>query len=187
MIDLKLIKSSVPLDKHNSTLLITGDGRSLIEDLGQFLSLGLFHDVMAIARSYKAHKGRVLHWAMVDSTANKWWAEHLPLINDGKMPIRHTLGESDGFDVNWDDGQEDGALWHGTSALFATLVALNLGYDNVVLAGCPMDLNGHWYFQDEKGPDWKQEDYEIWKEFAQFPEAKKVKSLSGFTKEVLEG
>jgi hypothetical protein len=162
-----------------------GDGSTLKSDLESFLKDSIPHDVMAIARSFKQYNGNILHWAMVDSEANRWWAEHLPLMNNDSFPIRHTLGECDGFDVNWDDGQEDGALWHGTSALFATLVALNLGYEKIILAGCPMDLNGHWYFPDETGPYWKKEDYEIWREFAKTEESKKVSSLSGFTKEVL--
>lgn len=171
---------------NHPTLLITGDGRCLEDDIGTFLSQPAPHDVMAIARSFKKYPGDVLHWAMVDSQANKWWAEHLPMRNNGKLPIRHTLGPCDGFDVNWDDGQEDGALWHGTSALFATLVALSLGYEKIVLAGCPMDKNGHWYFGDEdNGPNWNEEDYQIWREFALTEQAKKVRSLSGFTKEVL--
>ena len=144
------------------------------------------HDVMSIGKSYKQYPGDILHWAMVDGPNNKWWAEHLPLVNKGTFPIRHTLGNTPGFDVNWDDGEEDGALWYGSSSLFATLIGLNLGYKAIILAGCPMDKEGHWYFGEEwKGPEWREEDYQAWISFSKLPESKRVKSLSGFTKEVL--
>ena len=35
-----------------------------------------------------------------------------------------------------------------------------------------MDREGHWYFAaDHKGPDWMEEDYLAWKEFAKSKEA----------------
>lgn len=187
MVTLKLISSKAKLEKLNPTCLIMGDGRCLQKDLDSFLINPPPHDVMSIAKSYKLYPGRILHWSMVDSNANVWWARHLPLRNNGDLPIRHTLGECEGFDVNWDDGQDDGALWHGTSALFATLVALNLGYEKIILAGCPMDNKGHWYFSEEQdqGPDWKEEDYQIWRDFVKTEEAKKVKSLSGYIAQII--
>lgn len=151
-----------------------------------FLGHNIKHDVMAIAKSYKQYPGEILHWAMVDGNVHKWWAEHLPLVNNGGFPIRHTLGDCEGFDTLWDDGKSTDALWYGSSALFATLVALSLGYEQIVLAGCPMDNKGHWYFCDEyDGPEWREEDYRAWREFSETDEAKKVSSMSGFTKEVL--
>jgi hypothetical protein len=181
------IKNGVDLGRGNDGLLITGDGRSLMDDLESLGQSVKEYDIMSIGRSIKICPPPVKHWAMVDGPTNKW-AEHLPLVNGGSFPIRHTLGLCAGFDVIWDDGEDDGALWYGTSALFATLVALNLGYEKIILAGCPMDKEGHWYFGEEwKGPEWREEDYQAWRDFVKLPEAKKVSSLSGFTKEVLNG
>ena len=178
MVTLTLKRSSVDLKIKNPTLLITGDGRSLIDDLGKLNGTPM--DVMNIGRSINVRQGQ--HWVNVDGPECKWWAEHLP-----GPPARHTIGECEGYDVIWDDGQPDGALWYGSSSLFATLIGLTMGYKAIILAGCPMDKGGHWFFGEEhKGPDWREEDYQAWREFAQTEEAKRVRSLSGFTKEVLD-
>ena len=169
----------------NPVCLVTGDGRSLFSDMFSFIGKNVDHDVMSIGRSVRACPGRVLHWANVDGPDSKWWVEHLPLKNDGKMPIKHTLGDCEGYDIDWDDGMPPGAPWYGSTALFAVQACLALGYEKVILAGCPLDSNGHFYFPDDKGPEWRPEDYRAWEEFAKTEEAKKVKSLSGFTKAVL--
>lgn len=167
--------------RNEDVLLITGDGRTVHGDLEFFKSWGISHDIMAIGRSIKLHE-KADHWANVDGPGSKWWAEHLP----GK-PIRHTLGDCDGYDCIWDDGKPDGDPWYGSSALFAAIIALEMGYERIVLAGCPLDHDGHWYFGPEfDGPEWRPEDYAAWIEFSCTPRAKKVKSLSGFTKRVLD-
>jgi hypothetical protein len=183
---LTLKRTKVPIMPENDVCLITGDGRTLPADLGAFLSLGISHDVMSIGRSVKKYPGRVLHWANVDGNESKWWAEHLPLVNDGQIPIRHSLGEFPWYDVDWDDGKDLEAAWYGSSSLFSVLACLALGYQKVVLAGCPLNGEGHWFHGPEwTGPDWRVEDYQAWRDFAKTDEARKVTSLSGFTKEVL--
>uniref|UniRef100_A0A6M3KIV2 Uncharacterized protein n=1 Tax=viral metagenome TaxID=1070528 RepID=A0A6M3KIV2_9ZZZZ len=80
----------------------------------------------------------------------------------------------------------DEILWHGSSALFAAYICLTLGYKKIVLAGCPLDSNGHWYFPaNQLGPRWTGESYQAWLDFAREPEAKKVKSLSGYTAQIV--
>ena len=175
------VKGKVDLKRNNDSLLITGDGRSLPDDLATFYSNPILHDVMAIGRSIKMHFGEVKHWVNVDGPGSKWWAEHL-----SGSPLRHTLGDCEGYDCIWDDGRPDGEPWYGSSSLFATLIGLILGYKAIILAGCPMDSEGHWYFGEEhKGPEWRGEDYEAWREFARLPKPATVQSLSGFTKETL--
>ncbi len=181
--NLKMVRcGKVDLKRTEDNLLITGDGRSLMDDLATFYNSPINHDFMSIGRSIKQIlPGMVKHWVNVDGPWSKWWAEHLP-----GSPVRHTMGECDGYDVIWDDGRPDGELWYGSSALFATLIGLILGYKAIVLAGCPMDKEGHWHFGKEwKGPEWREEDYQAWINFSKLPEAKRVKSLSGWTKEVL--
>lgn len=168
-------------------VLITGDGRTLAEDLMAFDGQC---DVMAIGRSYQIITGPIRHWANVDGNECKWWCENLPLVNDGNPPIRHSLGEPyPWFDVEWEvvdnpfwDAEE--VLWHGSSALFAVHCCLALGYESITLAGCPLDSNGHWY-DPTPGPRWTGESFQAWLEFARTDEARKVKSLSGYTKQIL--
>ncbi len=190
---LEINKSAFPIKIEHPVVLITGDGRSLIEDMAQFNLMAISHDIMAIGRSINLHTRKVLHWANVDGPECIYWAENLPLKNDGKLPIRHTLGDVRGYDVDWDIkddviwGKDDQVLWHGSSSLFAVYVALALGYEKIYLAGCPMDTNGHWFYADDTGPLWDGESFMAWLEFAKTPEAKKVESLSGYTRQILGG
>jgi hypothetical protein len=167
--------------------LITGDGRSLHSDMGKFFAWRVPHDVVSIGRSIKEYPGRVLHWANVDGADSKWWADNLPKRNNGDFPIRHSMGDLPWYDVDWEAKDEivftkEDSSWHGSSALFAVYVALALGYEKIILAGCPLDGRGHWWHGPEhSGPRWTGETYQAWLEFSLTPEAEKVRSLSGYT------
>ena len=73
----------------------------------------------------------------------------------------------------------------GSSGLFACLVGLGMGYDEIVLAGIPMDDSGHFYdppttehkYFENLLPNWRYARDE-WFEG-------KVRSLSGYTKNLL--
>ncbi len=188
---LKLHDSTIDLKIQNPNVLITGDGRSLSADLDTFLQWEVPHDVMAIGRSINIYPGRVKHWANVDGTDSSWWAEHLPQKNDGKIPIRHTLGNCKGYDVDWDildsPWKMDEVVWYGSTALFAVYVSLELGYDKIILAGCPLDNKGHWYFPNGTcpGPRWHGETFQAWLDFARDERANKVRGLSGYTAQIV--
>ena len=189
---LQIHEAKVEVKPENSVALITGDGRTFPADLKEFLSWDIPHDVMAMGRSLNAYPGRVMHWANVDSYEAIWWAEHLPLKNNGKMPIRHTLGEHRGFDVDWEIVDEiifekgDNSLWYGSSSLFAAYACLALGYTRIVLAGCPLDSKGWWFFHEsEVGPRWQGECFMAWLEFAKNGGQEKVRSLSGYTAQII--
>jgi len=168
--------------KH-PVLLVTGDGRQLAAEIERFLDFGVEHDVAAIGRSMSIYPGKVRHWVNVDGTDSKWWAEHVP----GK-PIRHSMGDFPWFDVDWDVEGDDPERWHGSTALFAAYIGLAMGYEKIVLAGCPMDKLGHWYWgdhPDNTGPNWQERDYQAWRDFAATPGASRVRSFGGFTAEIL--
>jgi len=184
--NLKLIKTPEPLTRPNDTCLILGDGRSAPQDMYSFLEWGVPHDVISIGRSINLYEGNILHWANVDGSDSKWWAEHLPLKNNGKMPLRHTIGELDWYDVIWDDGLPDGSAWHGSTALFAALIALQMDYHKIILAGCPLDEAGHWYHNDDqKGPIWEGGTYRRWLDFSEEDDAVRVRSMSGYTAKIV--
>jgi len=179
--------------KESDVLLITADGKTLPDDLDLFLTKGIVHDVMCIGRSIRLYPGHVHHYVDVDADAGKWVADNLEKNHPARGPIfKHTLGDVPWFDGAWEItncpiNSED-ILWHGSSAYFGALIGLAMGYENIVLAGCPMDSKGHWYNPDETwGPRWTMETYQVWFEFAATPESKRVKSLSGYTKQLLGG
>jgi len=75
----------------------------------------------------------------------------------------------------------------GTSALFATRVALALGYEEVVLCGVPLDETGRYYSAPwDKGVSLNVVDMKEWEEYVPVFEGR-VKSMSGRTRELLGG
>jgi hypothetical protein len=66
------------------------------------------------------------------------------------------------------------------------MACIEMGYERIVLAGCPLDRKGHWYYPPEHaGPNWSAECYIAWMDFSQQPEAARVRSLSGYTKIIM--
>jgi hypothetical protein len=177
-----------PVCKHPA-VLITGDGRSLPEDLATWQSIKVPHDNWAIARSYQ-RIAAIDHWGMVDAEDNSWWARNGKFDWKGN-PQRHTLGDHFGYEFDWDSDQEvfdkRENKWWGSSALFGVLACLHLGYERIVLAGCPLDDKGHWYaLPHEITPRiWHERDFQVWRDFKKQAESERVKSLSGFTRVVL--
>ena len=135
----------------------------------------------------------VRHWFNADGELSIQWAKSLP-----NETLKHTLGDVPGFDVDWELEQDDyhyqeitneGGRMHGSSALFATLAALKMGYEKVILAGCPLDAEGHYYFLQSKetlGPIWLGLDFMTWLDFAEQPEAAQVRSMGGYTAKILD-
>ena len=185
------------LIRHSDVILILGDGDSMPSDLKRFLKWDISHDAGALGRAVRQYpcisNGIVNHWFNADGETAIDWANNLP-----EQTTRHTLGNVRGFDVDWDIEQPDyhfqditgdAGRSHGSSAFFATLASLHMGYEKIVLAGCPLDSKGHYYFQDKTketlGPIWLGFDFMTWLDFSKTEEAKKVKSLSGYTAIIL--
>lgn len=75
----------------------------------------------------------------------------------------------------------------GTSALFATKIMLALGYEEVILAGVPLDDSGRFYDAPwNKGCDLNPMSLREWEEFVPVFDGR-VKSMSGRTRELLGG
>jgi len=187
-------ESDLPVRRGNDVLLITADGKTLLNDLRLFLGWNVPHDVMCVGRSIKAYPGKIDHWAEVDADASNWVAANLEKnypdkVRNGQI-YKHTLGAHKGFDFDWDVENApwpmSEVMWHGSTALFAVMIALEMDYKPIVLAGTPLDSKGHWYFDNEiYGPHWTAETYQAWFEFAASENAKHVKSMSGYTMQIL--
>ena len=193
MFNLTPTRISKRLARKNDVLVISGDGKMLLEDLAYVETFKVPYDIMAIGKSIKAHKRPIDHYADIDAEEGKWVAENLKMqypeqIND-KL-VRHTLGDVPWFDVAWDlvgnPWESEDVMWHGSTAFFALLVGLEMEYSRIVLCGCPLDSKGHWCFPGEKwGPKWTGETYQVWFEFTQDPRSARVRSCSGYTKILL--
>ena len=184
------------LTRHNDVLLVLGDGRSMPEDRERFYDWDVKADIAAIGRAIKTCNEHASHWFNADGETAIAWAKQIKGQSRNGL-MTHTLGPVDGFDVDWDLEQPDyryeeitneRGRMHGSSAMFATLAGVAMGYGKIVLAGCPMDAEGHWYFPQSKetmGPIWLGMDYMAWIDFSHEEQAARVRSMSGYTAKIL--
>lgn len=179
----------------NSTILILGDGRSLHDDMQRFYDWQIPHDTAALGRGIKECPNRVRHWFNADGESAIHWAKNLP---NGNGTVKHTTADIDGFDYWWEIEQPDyryGEItnekperMHGSSAMFAVLSLITIGYTKIVLAGCPLDCEGHYYYpqrRDTYGPIWLGHDFMAWLDLAEGEKGQYVRSLSGYTAKIL--
>ncbi len=103
---------------------------------------------------------------------SRWQVDHI---------FTHSIKDAE---VVWDF--DDPEIGNGTSALFATLIAVVLGYNPVILAGVPLDGTGNFYHPPgyvinswENGSS-----HDKWLEYRPLL-MNRVFSLSGFTREFL--
>lgn len=75
----------------------------------------------------------------------------------------------------------------GTSGLFGAILALALGYDKVVLAGIPLDDQGHFYDPPDKTSGGFKSSFirNEWKKVKEIYFNDRIRSLSGWTREFL--
>ena len=190
----KLHSARKDLARENDVLLILGDGRTMISDLTQFMDWDIPHDAACIGRCVKSYPKNIKHWFNADGETAIAWVKQIK-EQHGNGLIAHTLGYVEGFDADWDIEQPDyhyreitneAHRLHGSSSMFATLVGLEMGYSKIVLGGCPLDAEGHWYFepsQETLGPIWLGLDFMAWLDLAR--ETDKVRSLSGYTAQIV--
>lgn len=182
----------------NPICLITGDGGCLPDDVREFESWDLPHDLFCVNRSMLYFKRQIQHWAAVDFEEGMWFAENINKeIEPEHKIVRHTVGIfRKAFDVFWQqdvefDNNIQRRVWIGNSGLFAIFVALKMGYEKVVIAGMPLDNNPHWYEPNSPdspdGPQWHGLAFANWIDFKrQRPDAaEKVKSMGGYTEFIL--
>jgi hypothetical protein len=105
--------------------------------------------------------------------------EHQPAV------VTHSIRAAPGVDRVW------GFPATGSSSLLAVRVALGLGYDRVICCGVPLDSTGRFYDDPRKPSIWDWEGlageaYRVaWKEAADMEFAGRVRSCSGWTRDLL--
>lgn len=171
------------------TVLITGDGASLKEDVAKFEAWNIPHDLFCCNRSLLFFQKPVNHWAAVDSEECMWLSQYYS--PDNGHFLRHSIGTCKGFDAYWTaeakQTEYGRRLWIGNTGYFAILCAIGMGYEKIVIAGMPLDRNRHWYdAEDTTGPAWLADVYTIWMDFKmKHKPAEKVRSLSGYSAFIL--
>lgn len=173
--------------KFSGSLLIVGSGRCVWDDLMKIDYKAW--DVMCINDMVMHFPGPVHH---AYSNDHKWllkWVEarRPRLLKDYPNEILlHSCGVGCNTRIHhWP--------WpgHGSSGLCAVYTGLGLGYDEIVLAGVPLDGSGHYF-----DPPWGKTNFQnevpdqdglprYWRRASQGVFDGKVTSLSGRTRELL--
>jgi len=175
-------------------LIIAGSGRCVWDDLEQLHLITA--DVMCINDMIPFYPGNVHHIASCDGPMlQKWWdsrrqpyKQTFPII-----PRVHTVDNGMPVGKNVEKWAFQGG---GTSGLFACMVGLNLGYDEIILCGIPIDNSGHFWetpagktnFQREianSAGHIRGDGRRFWTRAAEKKFGGKVKSMSGFTRKLL--
>ncbi len=149
-------------------LLVVGAARRVWYDLHDAPSNS---DIMAI------------NWtAMIFKTVKHIASQHVEILK----PLKELTGATthsnhEGADHIWDFN-----LNGGSSGCFGAAVGVALGYDKVILCGCPADNTGNFY-----DPPWLPGNFshkrKVWKYAKENYFHGKVFSMSGWTRELLGG
>lgn len=164
-------------------LMLVGDGACVFDDIEEFWSYGLDHDVGCINNIAKAFPCDFEHFFAGDSH-DRDMREVCVSLNNTEVLSHCYNPMSETFAIRW---FKENAGWFGTTAMFAMIAGLRLGYLRIVLAGIPMNACGRWYESDfERG----NYDHGVhlwrWKQFRWRPWASFVRSMSGLTAEILK-
>ena len=169
---------------HRGSLIIAGPGHTLLEDWAEVL--GHKGDVMGVAAA-GMFLPRMRHWY---SSHGTWFPAWEAVRELNFRPVldfyeKHASQGADNVDHRWPINGRYGRV----AGLSASIVACELGYQSVVLAGIPADGRGHFYPGLEHAEDFA--DYgdpyhkAIWEWLRDNYFAGRVKSLSGNTRQWL--
>lgn len=169
------VKEKQPL--KNETLLIMGGARCLWDDW--MATTVENYDIMAVNFSALFLRTHVDHIFSMHSNILKVLKEFLH--KQKPQPITHSNQAYDGVDRVWPY-----VLHNGSSGCYAATVGVALGYEQVILCGCPADNTGNFYdptwhddFFKKKRPVWELANDKYFEG--------KVFSMSGWTNELLGG
>jgi len=168
-------------------LIIVGSARCVWDDLEKLLPIEC--DVMAINDMIMHYPYKIDHAYSNDfDMLNEWVAARRPMQKklDGKVR-KHCC-----FPCK--DAEIHNVKAHGSSGLNAIYVGLELGYDEIIVCGVPLDNSGHYF-----DPSWVRTNFEneipnkkrhgadqirFWSSAAE-KWGGKVKSMSGRTRDIL--
>lgn len=167
---------------YSGRLVIAGGGRSVLPDMERIGNWGDDADWMAI-NDVGMFLPRVDHWFSIHGECFPEWANVRRLNHDCHDIKYHSKQGSKTVCIEWPILPNWGPL--GGQA--ACLVALALGYDEIVLCGVPGDDSGHFY------PAHNRRGQKTNRDFGEYDAAYKqiklfsggrIRSMSGKTKDI---
>ena len=183
-----MIKTNQEIAKHHNLALICGDGRTLPQELQYFSTIGVPHDVFCVGRALQIY---IPYIGRQPAAVNYVWLDEQMFTYARDQVedyiIRHSVFFDDklkpAIDALWtDDKGAEVMQWDGSSSFFALIMAIELGYERIMLAGCPLNAEPHWYDHvDACGPLWTPETLRIWGRFKKKVDCDLIRSCSGYT------
>lgn len=167
------------LGSRRGPLLILGGARCVWDDYAQVRPWK--GEILAVNDIGATLHEPIAHWVSLHPEYFPGWRTYRERHGYPRGWTCHAPKMRDGVDVAWPLEMRG-----GSSGLFAVHIALLMGYDEIVLAGVPMDGSGHYF-----DPPWvNQSDFgrpeEMSWEQAMSHFAGRVRSLSGRTRDWLE-
>ena len=165
-------------------LLVVGSGARMWDELAALSKAGWTGDFMAINHVGTHYMGDITHWVswhlemLIPARKLRW--HHAPdnknfrcWSGDGLIPEKEEVC----------DGRFKIPNEGGTSALLAVLIGEELGYTDILMAGCPLDGSGYFY---RPGIEHRYDEpvKKAWRWAVPNFKAK-VRSMSGFTRDLL--
>lgn len=172
----------------NGLAVVMATGRCVWDDLTyQFDVEGHHAEIIAVNNMILHWKGRVHHGCSMHPEEPGLWRMLRPYYQGEESHVLthgYRLHNKPGIpecDVLWDIPAGKG----GTSSLLAVMVGLALGYTKIILAGVPLDGNGHFYDPAQMKIKVFTSDFleSEWKQAARNHFKGRVRSLSGRTRE----
>ena len=174
-------------DSHSGKLLIASSGRCVWNDISQIRDIQNY-DIMCVNDMVMHFPLKVDHFYTNDyRMLSQWLSARRPRYKKDfeESIVSHCCYDPPKGVIKWP--------WpgHGTSSLNAVYTGLALGYDEILIAGVPLDNSGHYF-----DPPWVESKFENevpnrdflprhWKDAKEKVFQGKVKSLSGRTKQLL--
>ncbi len=173
---------------QSGPVLLIGSAACVWEDAAQWRNQGW--PVAAVNRIGIDWPGELAHWCSWHHELLPLWAMvRSPYMDNGRLcrgpmqtQFHSTRPVPGGNSTAWSF-----RLKRGNSTMFALMVLLALGYEKVIMAGCPHDASGYYF----RAPWVPRVDYgvqagrETWCEAAATFFQDRVRSMSGWTRELL--
>lgn len=170
--------------------IIIGGGNTVWDDIAEARKLGTYQAVIAVNDIGAEYPGHIDIWASLHpEKLPKWTADrHAKGFAPAGMYAAHNGNTNDGRLGRFQPDYKTDYRWpemgsSGSSGLFAVKVALEQGYNRVVLCGVPMRAEAAHFFEARQWSEVKAFT-EAWK-LARHRYADNTRSMSGWTAEIL--
>lgn len=175
----------------NDIALIVGTASCVWDDLNTFWMQGEPHTVFVLNDMGIHYPKEYQHW--VSSHREYFGAAPLRKWRWKHDFITHGVQAGKGVTVVWDFKPAPG----GDTALVAAMVAWDLGYKRITIAGCPQDDSPHYYTlpgrwrgqstPEDNGDKYNERFIPHWREFIEKRPGVDLWAMSGNVRKMLEG